>query len=65
MEYNFLCNCNLYKKIVEGNSRMLTEDDDSNLFKWFNTASRNFAKYNDNRNKYFSQLLQYLSSKLY
>ncbi len=64
-EFNFLHNCNLYKMFVEGNSRMLEETDDPELFKWFYSASRNYTTYNDNRNKYFTQLLQYLSSKLY
>ena len=64
-ENKFLHNCNLYKKFVEGNSRMLKESDDKELFKWFYSASRDYSSYNDNRNKYFSQLLQFLSSKLY
>lgn len=64
-EYNFLHNCNLYKMFVEGNNRMLEETDDLELFKWFYSASRNYTTYNDNRNKYFTQLLQYLSNKLY
>lgn len=64
-EYNFLHNCNLYKMFVEGNNRMLEETDDPELFKWFYSASRNYATYSDNRNKYFTQLIQYLSSKLY
>lgn len=64
-EYNFLHNCNLYKKFVEGNNRMLEENDDSELYKWFNSASFNYSSYNDNRKDYFSQLLQYLSTRLY
>ena len=64
-ENKFLHNCNLYKKFVEGNNRMLEESDDKELFKWFYSASRDYSSYNDNRTKYFSQLLQYLSSKLY
>jgi DNA-directed RNA polymerase alpha subunit len=64
-EYNFLHKCNLYKKFVEGNNRMLEETDDSELYKWFNSASLNYSTYNDNRKDYFSQLLQYLSSILY
>jgi hypothetical protein len=64
-EYNFLHNCNLYKLFVEGNNRMLEETDDPELFKWFYSASRNYTTYNDNRNQYFKQLLQYLSSKMY
>ena len=64
-EFNFLHNCNLYKMFVEGNSRMLEETDDPELFKWFYSASRNYTTYNDNRNKYYTQLLQYLSTKLY
>jgi len=64
-ENKFLQNCNLYKRFVEGNNRMLKESDDKNLFKWFYSASRDYSSYNDNRTKYFSQLLQYLSSKLY
>ena len=65
LEYNFLHNCNLYKKFVEGNNRILKESDDIELFKWFYKSSRDYSNYNDNRNKYFSQLLQFLSSKLY
>lgn len=65
IEYNFLHKCNLYKKFVEGNNRMLEETDDYDLFRWFNSASLNYSTFKDNRNKYFSQLLQYLSSKLY
>lgn len=65
LEYNFLHNCNLYKKFVEGNNRILKEFDDIELFKWFYKSSREYSTYNDNRNKYFSQLLQFLSSKLY
>ena len=64
-EFNFLHNCNLYKLFVEGNNRMLKDTDDPELFKWFYSASRNYSTYKDNRNKYFTQLLQYLSSKLY
>ena len=64
-EFNFLHNCNLYKMFVEGNNRMLEETDDPELFKWFYSASRNYTTYNDNRNKYYTQLLQYLSTKLY
>ena len=64
-EYNFLHNCNLYKKFVEGNNRMLEETDDSELYKWFYSASLNYSTYKDNRKDYFSQLLQYLSSILY
>lgn len=65
LEYNFLHNCNLYKKFVEGNNRILKESDNIELFKWFYKSSREYSTYNDNRNKYFSQLLQFLSSKLY
>lgn len=64
-EYKFLHNCNLYKRFVEGNNRMLKESDDTELFKWFYKSSREYSTYNDNRNKYFSQLLQFLSNKLY
>lgn len=64
-EYNFLHNCNIYKKFVEGNNRMLNINDDSKLYQWFYIASRDYSMYNDNRNKYFSQLLQYLSSIMY
>lgn len=64
-EYNFLHNCNIYKKFVEGNNRMLNINDDSKLYQWFYVASRDYSMYNDNRNKYFSQLLQYLSSIMY
>ena len=64
-EYNFLQNCNLYKKFVESNKRMLTKDNDLELFNWFYKSSRNYSTYNDNRNKYFSQLLQSLSAILY
>ncbi len=64
-EYNFLQKCNLYKKFVESHKRMLTKDDDSELFNWFYMTRRNYNKYDDNRNKYFSQLLQYLSSIIY
>lgn len=64
-EYNFLHNCNLYKKYVEGNNRTPKKEDDSDLYMWFYITSRNYTSYKDNRNKYFSQLLQYLSDKLY
>lgn len=64
-EYNFLQNCNLYKKFVESNQRMLSKDDDPELFNWFYKTSRNCTNYDDNRNKYFSQLLQYISKLLY
>ena len=63
-ESNFLHNCNLYKKFVENNKRMITKGDDSDLFNWFYNTSRNFSTYNDNRNKYFGQLLEYLSDAL-
>lgn len=64
-EYNFLQNCNLYKKFVESNKRTLTKDDDIELFNWFYKTSRNYSNYDDNRNKYFTQLLQYISKMLY
>ena len=65
MEYNFLHNCDLYRKFVEGNNRMLEQTDDINLFKWFSNASIDYGTYEDNRKLYFSKLLQYISSKLY
>ena len=64
-EYNFLQNCNLYKKFVENNKRMLTKEDDSDLFNWFYKYSRSYSSINDNRNNYFGQLLQYISGVLY
>ena len=63
-EYKFLHNCNLYKRFVEGNNRMLKESDDTELFKWFCLASRNYITYSDNRKDYFRKLLQYLSGLL-
>lgn len=65
MEYNFLHNCDLYRKFVDGNNRMLEQTDDINLFKWFSNASIDYGTYEDNRKLYFSKLLQYISSKLY
>ena len=64
-EYSFLQKCDLFKKFVEGNKRMLTKDDDVELFNWFYKSSRNYSTLNDNREKYFSQLLQYISNILY
>lgn len=64
-EYKFLHNCNLYKKFVEGNNRMLEETDDPQLFKWFYNASLNFGTYKDNRSGYFNKLLQFLSKILF
>lgn len=64
-ECNFLQKCDLFKKFVEGNKRMLTKDDDQELNKWFYASSQNYSTYNDNRKKYFSQLLQYVSKVLY
>ena len=64
-EYNFLHNCELYKSFVERNNRKLKAEDDSTLCNWFYAASRDYSTYNDNRNKYFSQLLNFLSTKLY
>jgi len=64
-EYNFLKNCEIIKKFVESNKRMLTQDDDLELFNWFYSASRNYNSFKDNRNTYFNQLLQTLSVLLY
>lgn len=64
-EYDFLQNCNLYKRFVENNMRTLTEEDDKELYCWFYKASHNYSTYNDNRNTYFNQLLQTLSVLLY
>lgn len=65
IEYNFLQKCNLFKKFVESNKRMITKDDDQELNKWFYASSQNYSTYNDNRKMYFSQLLQYVSKVLY
>lgn len=65
IEYNFLHNCNMYKMFVEGNNRTPQKEDDPDLYTWFYTASKKYNSYKDNRKKYFSQLLQYLSAKLY
>lgn len=64
-EYNFLQNCNLYKKYVERTNHMLTESDDKDLFNWFYNSSRNYINFSDNRNIYFRHLLQYISQLLY
>lgn len=65
MEYNFLHNCDLYRKFVDGNNRMLEQTDDISLFRWFKTTSINYSTFEDNRKLYFSKLLQYISTKLY
>ena len=65
IEYNFLQKCDLFKTFVDGNKRMLNKEDDSDLFNWFYNTSRNYSTYNDNRKKYFGQLLEYLSDALY
>ena len=64
-EYKFLHNCNLYKRFVEGNNRMLKESDDTELFKWFCWASRKYNLYKDNRKKYFNELLSQIAKILY
>lgn len=64
-EYNYLHKCDLYKKFVEGNNRMLEESDDKKLYHWFFFSKLYYNTYNDNRGKYFRQLLQFLSNKLY
>jgi len=65
LEFKFLQYCNYYKDFVSKNNRMLTKEDDAELFKWFNNSSSKYTNFTDNRHKYFSQLLQYLSSTLY
>ena len=64
-EYNFLQKCDLFKKFVEGNRRMLTKEDDPELSGWFYNASHNYGSFKDNRYKYFGQLLQSISAILY
>lgn len=64
-EYIFLQKCDLFKKFVEGNRRMLTKEDDPELSGWFYNASHIYGSFNDNRYKYFSQLLQSISAILY
>lgn len=65
IEYNFLHKCNLYKKFVESNKHMISQDDDTELYYWFYNTSRIYGTFKDNRFTYFGQLLQALSSILY
>lgn len=63
-EYRFLQKCNIYKSFIDKHLRLLTKDDDVNLFLWFNNTIKHYDKFNDNRKKYFRTLIQYLTIKL-
>lgn len=64
-EYKFLQNCNLYRNHVERNHTLIDNVMDSDLYGWYYTATRNYHTYQDNRKKYFAQLLRCISEQLY
>lgn len=63
-ERNFLRQCELYKNFVSDTGRMVAQDDDASLNSWFSRANQNFAKWNDNRQVYFKELIKFISLKL-
>ena len=64
-EYNFLQQCYIFQKFIESNRRMLTKEDDLQLFSWFYSTSRKYNLYKDNRKKYFNELLSQIAKILY
>ena len=60
-EFNFLINCNRYRDFVTQTGRMISREDDQQLHYWFYINKGRYMNYNDNRCKYFKDLLYFLS----
>lgn len=62
-ERKFLNNCEMYETFVRQSGRMLTQEDDSSLYAWYNNNIVKYVTYNDNRRQYFKDLINFLQLK--
>lgn len=61
IEMRFLQCCKQYKDFVIETGRLVQSDDELPLYKWFDSAKRQYLVWTDNRKYYFMKLLDYLS----
>ena len=64
-ERKFLNNCEAYKSFVKQTGRMLKKDDEEKLYSWFRKSLTRYPTYEDNRKKYFIDLIDYLHKNLH
>ena len=63
-ERKFLENCERYKGFVRQTGRMINQDDAKALYYWFIVNMKKFTSFEDNRQKYFKELIKFLQQEL-
>lgn len=63
-ERKFLENCERYKGFVRQTGRMINQDDEKALYYWFIVNMKKFTSFEDNRQKYFKELIKFLQQEL-
>lgn len=64
IEYNFWKKCERYKKFVAQAHRMILEEDEKEMYRWFLKSSKNLPLWKDNRKLYFVNLIQFIKNTL-
>lgn len=64
IEYNFWKKCERYKEFVAQAHRMILEEDEKEMYRWFLKSSKNLPLWKDNRKLYFVNLIQFIKNTL-
>lgn len=63
-EKKFLDNCERYKCFVKQTGRMLERSDEKSLHNWFTKNLSKYTSYEDNRQQYFKELINFLQDEM-
>ena len=63
-ESEFLSFCQSYKDFVSATYRLVSDEDDMDMFSWFTKSAKNYLDWKDNRRFYFQDLLNYIKSSI-
>lgn len=63
-ESEFLSICQSYKDFLSATHRLISDEDDMDMFSWFTKSAKNYLDWKDNRKFYFQDLLNYIRSSI-
>ena len=63
-ESEFLSVCLSYKEFVSVTHRLISDEDDMDMFSWFTNSAKNYLDWKDNRKFYFQDLLNYIKGSI-
>jgi len=63
-ESEFLSVCQSYKEFLSVTHRLISDEDDMDMFSWFTKSAKKYLDWKDSRRFYFQDLLNYIKSSI-